>query len=202
MENTSMTIEKFWSTIENAKLKSKDNLDEFTKIMSDELSNWSYSDLYHFQTIYEKYETAVTLYANNLIWSALIIINKGYCTNTYGFAGWLIANGKEAYLNTLKNADYLAKTDAKKDKCNFEGIRFMAIRLAKTKMNGKIKQTIEDLNKEYETEPYKNIFESINSEIEYGNLKRNRDWTLKEMKPFLPELYKKHIEMKKFWKIF
>ena len=55
---------------------------------------------------------------------------------------------------------------------------------------------------EYVTEPYKNLFESINSEIEYGNLKRNRDWTLKEMKPILPELYKKHIEMKKFWKIF
>ena len=132
----------------------------------------------------------------------LIIINKGYCTDTYGFAGWLIANGKETYLNTLKNADFLAKTDAKKDKCNFEGMRFMAIRLAKTKMKGKIKQTIEDLNKEYEAEPYNNLFESVRSEIEYGNLKRNRDWTLKEMKPFLPKLYKKHIEMKKFWKIF
>ena len=197
-----MTIEKFWSTIENAKLKSRGNLDAFTKIMSEELSIWSYSDLYHFQTIYEVYETAVILHANNLIWSALILINKGYCTNTYGFAGWLISNGKETYLNTLKNADYLAKTDAKKDKCNFEGIRFMAIRLAKIKMKGKIKQTIADLNKEYEIAPFKNIFESIKSEIKYGNLNRNRDWTLKEMQPFLPELYKKHIELKKFWKIF
>lgn len=197
MENTSMSIEKFWNTIKNAKLKSKGNLDEFTKVMYKELSIWSYSDLYHFQTIYEKYETAIILYANNLIWSALIMINKGYCTDIYGFAGWLISNGKETYLNTLKNADYLAETDAIKDKCNYQGIRFMAIQLAKTKMKGKIKQTIKDLNNEYEKEPYKSLFKSIDSEIIYGNLNRNRDWTLKEMRSFLPELYKKHIDVKK-----
>ena len=197
-----MTIEKFWSTIENARLKSEGNLDKFTELVSEELSDWSYSDLYHFQTIYEEYERAVILHANNLIWSALIIINKGYCTDTYGFAGWLIANGKRTYLSTLKNPDYLATTNAEKDKCNFEGLRFMAIRYAKAKMKGKIKQTISDLNNDYDSEPYKNLFASITSEIEYGNLKRNRDWTLKEMKPFLPELYKKHIERKKFWDLF
>ncbi len=202
MENNFISIDKFWETIENVKDKSKGNLDLFTKEMNAELSSWSYSDLYHFQTHYETYESAVNYYANNLIWSALMIINKGYCTNTYGFAGWLIAQGKEVYLNTLKNADYLAKTDAKKDKCNYEGIRFMAIRLAKSKMKGKIKQTIEELNKIYQTKEYQIEYNLKISEIEYGNLNRNRDWTLKEMKPYLPELYKKHIEFKPFWNIF
>lgn len=202
MEKTSMNSEKFWSTIDNAKLKSEGNLHEFTKIMSEELSIWSYSDLYHFQAIYETYETAVILHANNLIWSALILINGGYCSNTYGFAGWLIANGKDIYLQTLKNADYLAKTEAQKDKCNFEDIRFMAIRLAKLKMKGKIRKTIEELNQLYRTDEYKKAYDIMVSEIEYGNLNRNRDWTIKEMKPLLPELYKKHVSNNKFWNIF
>jgi len=202
MEMTSISTEKFWSTIENTKEKSKGDLEEFTKIINDELSTWNYSDLYHFQAIYETYETAVILYANNLIWSALILINGGYCSNTYGFAGWLIANGKDVYLNTLKNADYLAKTEAQKDKCNFEGIRFIGIRLAKSKMKGKIRKTIEELSQSSKTIAHKREYDKRISEIEYGNLKRNRDWSLKEMKPYLPELYKKHIPNKRFWDVF
>ena len=202
MKNNLLDTDKFWSTIENSRLKSDGSLEEFTKLLYDELSTWSHIDLYQFQMVYEEYEIAVVLHANNLIWSALIIVNGGYCTNTYGFAGWLIANGKETYLKTLKNADFLAKTNAEKDMCNFEGIRFMAIQLAKSKLKGKIRETIKELEQVYHTPEYKKARSGLTAEIEYGNLKRNRDWTLNEMEPFLPALHQKHVKKKKFWNIF
>lgn len=198
MKKEVLNTDKFWGTIENARLRSDGNLEDFTQLLYDELSSWSYSDLYQFQMVYEEYELAVVLHANNLIWSALIMINGGYCTNTYGFAGWLITNGKETYLKTLKDADFLANTGAEKDMCNFEGIRFMAIQLAKSKLKGKIRETIKELERVYRTAEYKKARNGLTIEIEYGNLNRNRDWTLNEMEPFLPELYKKHVKKKKF----
>lgn len=202
MEQSIINSDKFWETIEKANKLSQGNLDMFTKLIEKELSSWSYSQLYHFQIIYEEYELATVKYANNLIWSALILINKGYCTNTYGFAGWLISQGKNTYLETLKNPDYLAKTDASKDKCNYEGIRFVAINLAKEKMKGKIKQKTEEMKPLWESDIFKSDQIKINSEIEYGNLNRNRDWKLKEMEPLLPDLYNKHVAKKRFWGLF
>lgn len=201
MEFQTIDSGKFWQTIEKAKTQSSGNLDMFTNVVREELSNWTYSELYHFQIIYEKYELATVQFPNNLIWSALMLINKGYCTDTYGFAGWLIAQGKDTFLAALKNPDSLAATDAKKDKCNYEGIRFLALEMAKLKMKGKIKQTVEDMKPLWQTEKFLCDEKKMEAEIEYGNLNRNRDWTLKEMQPLLPELYKKHVG-KRFFGLF
>lgn len=183
------TKQTFWNEIENARLNSK-SINDFEKYFNEKFLYWNFEQCYLFQEWYELYETAVIQYANNLIWSALYLINNGQGGNTYGFAGWLICQGKEAYFQVLKNADYLAKLSVKKNKCNYEGIRFLAIVNAKKKVKGKVKTSIETMhNNLILNEIFNKEISNAKNEIQYGNLNRNRNWTIEDMKTVLPELH-------------
>ena len=179
-----MTVEIFWQIIEKARSIAGANDNAFALALQTELEALSEEDLLLFQFIYEWYEIMIIKQPSHLMWSALVLINGGYCTDTYGFAGYLIAHGREAYEKTLADADFLATLNPKKDKCNYKEVRRLAQHIymerTKTKIRAFEKIYLEVWSKELQDEITQSL--TINPE------KRNRDWTLDEIKEHFPQL--------------
>lgn len=185
---TLLTSDTFWQQIEKAKHETR-NIQGFENYFSKEFQSWTFEECYTFQEYYEMYETAVIQHANNIIWSALYLINEGCVSDTYGFAGWLICQGKTAYFNVMLDAEYLAKLPIQKDKCNYQAIRFLAINEAKKKVKGNVKIQLETIRNSMATNnQYKVEMSNAKQEIKYGNLNRNRNWSIDEIKQQLPLL--------------
>lgn len=179
-----MTIEIFWQLIEKARNTAGTNDKAFASALQTELESLSEEDLLLFQFIYEWYEITIIGQPSHLMWSALVLINGGYCTDTYGFAGYLIAHGREAYEKTLADADFLATLHPKKDKCNYKEVRRLPQHIymerTKTKIRAFKKIYLEVWSKELQDEITQSL--TINPE------RRNRDWTLDELKGQFPQL--------------
>ena len=179
-----MTVEIFWQLIEKARNTVGTNDNAFASALQTELESLSEEDLLLFQFIYEWYEITIIGQPSHLMWSALVLINGGYCTDTYGFAGYLIAHGREAYEGTLTDADFLATLHPKKDKCNYKEVRRLAQHIymerTKTKIRAFKKIYLEVWSKELQDEITQSL--TINPE------RRNRDWTLDELKRQFPQL--------------
>ena len=189
-----MNKEVFWKIIDKARDNANGDEEKLTFHFMEELSKLTSNDLLHFQFIYEVYELAVIKEPSHLIWSALIVINRGYCTDTNLFAGWLICNGKNAVLNAFANADSLSDLNAVKDKCKFDGLQYLAAKIYKKTTFTKIKQ-YNKLLSEFWCKP-SSVKEIKEIEIEIINkgAKRDRNWSLDDLKNILPRLYAKHIE--------
>ena len=179
-----MTVEIFWQLIEKARSTIGANDNTFASALQTELEALSEEDLLLFQFIYEWYEITIIKQPSHLMWSALVLTNGGYCTDTYGFAGYLITHGREVYEKTLANPDFLATLNPKKDKCNYKEVRILAQKIymerTKTKIRAFEKIYISVWSKERQDEITQSL--TINPE------KRNRDWTLDELKELLPQL--------------
>jgi len=97
---------EFWNLIERAKSKAKDT-DEQIEVLTEILSNRSTVDIVEFEKIFQE------LYTNSYnsdLWAAAYIINGGFSDDGFDyFRGWLIAQGKDIYYNTLDNPEYLAR---------------------------------------------------------------------------------------------
>lgn len=181
-----MTVEIFWQLIEKARNTAGTNDNAFAYALQTELESLSEEDLLLFQFIYEWYEITIIGQPSHLMWSALVLINGGYCTDTYGFAGYLITHGREAYEKTLADADFLATLHPKKDKCNYKEVRRLPQHIymerTKTKIRAFKKIYLEVWSKELQDEITQSL--TINPE------RRNRDWTLDELKGKFPQLAK------------
>ena len=179
-----MTVEIFWQLIEKARKTAGTNDNAFASALQTELEALSEEDLLLFQFIYEWYEIMIIKQPSHLMWSALMLINGGYCTDTYGFAGYLITHGREVYEKTLANPDFLATLGPKKDKCNYKEVRRLAQKIymerTKTKIRAFKKIYISVWNKELQDEITQS--HTINPE------RRNRDWTQDELKELFPQL--------------
>ena len=179
-----MTVEIFWQLIEKARNTAGTNDKAFASALQTKLESLSEEDLLLFQFIYEWYEITIIKQPSHLMWSALVLINGGYCTDTYGFAGYLITHGRGAYEKTLADADFLATLHPKKDKCNYKEVRRLAqhiyMKCTKTKIRAFKKIYLDVWSKELQDEITQSL--TINPE------KRNRDWTLDELKGQFPQL--------------
>jgi hypothetical protein len=187
-----MKIENFWEIIKTAKEAVNDNRNELSSEIEKKLKNLDNEDLLQFQLIYEQYEIIVIKSTSHLIWNALYLINGGYCTNTYGFAGWLISNGQEVYYNAFKDSDSLVNSDSKKDNCNYEDLKYLASNIYRERTGTKIKAYQKLLIECYKSQPFNSIIENIEKEIEFGGVRRNANWKVDDLKEILPKLYKKH----------
>ena len=179
-----MTVEIFWQLIEKARNTAGTNDKAFASALQTELESLSEEDLLLFQFIYEWYEITIIGQPSHLMWSALVLINGGYCTDTYGFAGYLIAHGREAYEKTLANPDFLVTLHPKKDKCNYKEVR----RLAQKIYMERTKTKIRAFKKIYISVWSKELQDEITQSLTINPEKRNRDWTLDELKGQFPQL--------------
>ena len=179
-----MTVEIFWQLIEKARSTAGTNDNAFASVLQTELEALSEEDLLLFQFIYEWYEITIIKQPSHLMWSALVLINGGYCTDTYGFAGYLITHGREAYEKTLANPDFLATLEPKKDKCNYKEVR----RLAQKVYMERTKTKIRAFEKIYLATWSEDVQDEITQSLSINPEKRNRDWTLDELKEIFPKL--------------
>ena len=179
-----MTVEIFWQLIEKARNTAETNDNAFASTLQAELVSLSEEDLLLFQFIYEWYEITIIKQSSHLMWSALVLINGGYCTDTYGFAGYLIAHGREAYEKTLAAPDFLATLSPKKDKCNYKEVR----RLAQKIYMERTKIKIRAFEKIYLEMWRKELQDEITLSLTINPEKRNRDWTLDQLKEQFPQL--------------
>ena len=182
-----MTVKIFWQLIEKARNTAGTNDNAFVSALQTELKVLSEEDLLLFQFIYEWYEITIIKQPSHLMWSALVLINGGYCTDTYGFAGYLITHGREAYEKTLANPDFLATLEPKKDKCNYKEVR----RLAQHIYMERTKTKIRAFEKIYLAAWSEDIQDEITQSLSINPEKRNRDWTLDELKEIFPKLTEK-----------
>ncbi|MBK7936968.1 MAG: DUF4240 domain-containing protein [Lewinellaceae bacterium] len=92
--------------IERAKSKAEDTYEQ-VEILTELLSNRNEDDIVKFGKIFQK------LYTNSYksdLWAAAYIINGGCSDDGFDyFRGWLIAQGKDVYYNSLDNPEYLAR---------------------------------------------------------------------------------------------
>lgn len=189
-----MDKDHFWELIDKLAQTSKSQ-GQFTKSLNIEFSKLPPEELLHFQFLYELYETAVVSAPSNLIWSALYLINGGRCSDTYAFAGWLISQGKLSYMSALKNADYLANLDVRKEKCAYANFRSLAAAAYK-KTSGISDRAYAKIENQFCLSPERGAEKQIiENEIEFSPITRNRDWELSEIEAILPNLHRKLTQM-------
>lgn len=182
-----MNVDLFWEIIEKVRDEIK-YISDFSECLSKELQQLCDNDLLIFQLIYEYYEIKTILNRSHMMWSALILVNGGYCTNTYGFAGWLITNGKDAYYGVFKDADHLANYNPKKDKCNYDQVRHLAQGVYMERTKTKIKKFKSIYSELWKSEVGKNIQREIDENLIINETKRKRDWTMQELEELFPRL--------------
>jgi Protein of unknown function (DUF4240) len=186
----------FWDIIHTANTVTKGDNKKLTVQVKKQLAKLEPDDLLHFQFIYEVYEIIVIQSTKHLIWSALYIINHGQVSDTYAFAGWLIAKGKETFLNAFKDAESLGALNPKGGACFYEGLRFLAASMYKEKFDVKMK-AYNKLLSAFWLKPSSELERiEIETEIVYGGVERNRDWELEDLESILPKLHEKFIQAK------
>jgi hypothetical protein len=177
-----MNKDVFWQIIEQAKNDCKQDIEKVPDLIKEHLISLPPKDIVKFYNIYEKYmENAHTIG----LWDAAIMMNKGCCSDDgfHYFKPWLIAQGKETYMNSLKHPDSLAGISASPTRYGYYELE---------NMNYAAHEAYEELTDEniYETEC--SLTESeiadIKAEIEYeptiDRPRKNGD-----ILTYLPKLY-------------
>lgn len=106
---TGMDKQTFWQIIDNAKQKSRTNLDKRYRILVSTLKDYEPKDILQFHKIAGVYIGAAE--ENLALWGACKAI-EGYASDdTYlYFCCWLVSQGYDVYKNAVKNPDSLADT--------------------------------------------------------------------------------------------
>ncbi len=130
----SINTDKFWSLIDNAVTASNGNNSIKEDYLISELEKLSLEDIRDFEIAFRK---CIIEPDEFKIMAALKII-EGYVTDDsyLYFRCWLIGLGKKAYIETLRNPDYLAKVVNKDEVCDWESIMYVATE-AYSKKTGK-----------------------------------------------------------------
>lgn len=159
-----MDKEKFWALIDKAR-GSVSSWEDMAAPLTDELAQLDKKDILRWYQILSLYQK---LSYKNKLWAAAYVINGGCSDDGFDyFRGWLTAQGKEVFLNALKNPDSLANTDICEDDVTFEYILYAAYHAYCKKTN------VEDSDEFYnELDKYplpKEEENAIKSEIQYAS---------------------------------
>lgn len=105
-----MDKERFWQIIEKSKqFDATNNLYRRCRILQEELYNLSSEDILFFKAIFDTYHS---LSYKMRLWAAAFVINGGSSDLAFDyFRAGLILQGKEVYLNVLKDPEYLAQIE-------------------------------------------------------------------------------------------
>lgn len=103
-----MDKELFWKLIEETKSSCGKNMEDMTNILRDKLVKYPIKDIKKFDSIFYEYHDAA---CKDGLCNVGQIMNRGIMTDDgfIDFRSWLIAQGKEVYMQALKNPESLVE---------------------------------------------------------------------------------------------
>ena len=196
-----MTTNDFWNIIDQARPDSCD-IGKFNQNLMRLLESLPDEDLLYFDYFFGMYEGTVIASPNRLIWSALSLVYSGKHTyHTYGFADWLILQGRSKYLAVLHDADQLSDTEAAPNYCSgslkgheheYPEQRYLASRIY-CKRNCIGIRAVRKIANEFAQKADIEWQDVKQRELNIPTYQRNRDWTLEDLAAVLPKTYRKYI---------
>ena len=129
-----MNKEEFWQTIESVNRTVPDGDHEMVvKRMCEELSHHSPQDILDWHLILREYKNAA--YRNDL-WTASIALGAHASDDGFiDFRTWLISQGKNTYMDAMRDPDTLAANPHSGKEMNFEAFASCAIDAYREKLN-------------------------------------------------------------------
>ena len=110
--NIQFDKEQFWQIIDNAR-EAAGNWQGMIEPLVEALSQLEEADIIRFKQINSEYQN---LAYKEKLWAAAYVLNNGCSDDGFiDFRAWLIAQGKETYMNALAAPDSLANVKAVKD---------------------------------------------------------------------------------------
>lgn len=129
-----MNKEKFWQTIESVNRLVPDGDHEMVQEqMRKELLHYSRQDILDWHLILQEYNNAA--YRNDL-WAACTALGAHASDDGFDyFRTWLISQGKDIYMEAMRDPDTLASNPHSGKEMNFEAFAYCAIEAYKEKLN-------------------------------------------------------------------
>ena len=120
---TEMNQDTFWTLIHEAKAACGQDMDAMEHYLRDALVSMGPAAAQNFHNILHAYEDLAYQYG---LWDAASVIKEYGCSDDgfIDFRAWLIAQGKDVYLNALKDPDSLADIELYGD-CSFECMSYV-----------------------------------------------------------------------------
>ena len=179
-----MNKEMFWQLIDESKEACKDNIKGMAKYLEDRLSSFSLDEAKSFCGIYDTYHKAAN--KEGMISIAHLMNHEMLTDDGFtDFRNWLIAQGKEIYIETMKNPEILAEKAGEPIEgwYEFELLGYVGMRVVEQK-TGDYKQSVVQLPEEE--------LKSILDEIEYGEY-ADKDLSIEELKEAFPKFTERFI---------
>ena len=185
MENK-LTLQVFWNLVERWKNTCPVASDEYTRAAWEDLKKLELPQVVHFKEIMDAYLDHA--YAPGL-WEAASAIHHGCSDDLFGdFLAWLVAQGKDTYLKTLQNPDFLASiVPVGKSESEYEESRYLPSWAYRALTGSDVIEPFYDQLRELSPQE----LAELRSEIHYapwiGQMSRTRE----EMEEHLPKLMEK-----------
>ena len=179
-----MNKEMFWQLIDESREACKDNIKGMAKYLEGRLSGLSLDEVKSYCGIFDTYHRAAGL---DGVASVGNLMNHEMLTDDgfTDFRNWLIAQGKEIYLETMKNPEILAEKAGEPIEgwYEFELLGYVGMRVVEQK-TGDYKQSVVQLPEEE--------LKGILDEIEYGEF-IDKDLSMEELKEAFPKFTERFI---------
>jgi len=112
-----MDCKKFWQLIDEAR-ESAEGWEEMYDPLVEKLSKFSDEEIIRWGQIFDLYQK---LSYKDRLWAGSYVINRGCYDDSFDyFRGWLTAQGKDVFLNALRDPDSLAELKLERDEALFE----------------------------------------------------------------------------------
>lgn len=179
---TEINKDTFWVLMAGAKEHCGQNQDAFLQWVEDRLSEMAPEQALNFDAIIHGYRELAYKYG---LWTAASILCDG-CTDDgfIDFRGWLIAQGKGAYMSALKDPDSLADIPVH-GRCCFESISYAGDSVYR-KLTGR------SANSCFDRAAYLALVEELKKDIVYGK-GIDCPYTWSEAAVHLPKLCGKYL---------
>ncbi|MDR2051388.1 MAG: DUF4240 domain-containing protein [Deltaproteobacteria bacterium] len=127
-----MNHEEFWKIIDAAR-EEAGGWEEMYETLPERLRALELPDLMRWKLIFDEYQR---LSYKNKLWAAAYVINGGCSDDAFDyFRGWLTAQGREVFLNALKDPETLAEVEAAEEDVEFEDILYAPAQAYLRKLN-------------------------------------------------------------------
>ena len=177
-----MSKDAFWALIQEAKTACGQDLNAMEYYLQEQLVSMGPAAAKNFHDILQTYEDLADQYG---LWDAVSVIKEYGCSDDgfIDFRAWLIAQGKEVYMNALRDPDTLADIEPYGD-CCFECLSYVGD-YAYEQLTGKSAYDQTDQAR------YETLLAELEQDIVYkGGIEFPREGP--ELKQYLPRLCAAH----------